>query len=255
MKRVNVGGLMTAAVTLEEMAEIMVNDCKNKSIDQYPKLVFSSNGQGVSLAAQDDNFKKVMHKADIIHADGMSIVRASRLLTNVPLPERCATTDFFHNAARHAINNNLSFYILGGQEGQNKRVVIEIKKIYPDLKIAGRRNGYFNDDDDEKVCDDIVKSGADILWVGLGKPKQEIWSVKNKHRLKGVGWIKTCGGLYGYLAGDEVRAPKFMQKLGAEWLWRAIQSPRRLGWRYLVTNPHAVWAMLVNSSSKAQKVR
>lgn len=248
MKVVTVGGLETAVITLDQMAHRMAIDCKGRPIDSLPKLVFSSNGQGVSLAAKDERFLSAMKSADIIHADGMSVVTASRIFSKTSLPERCATTDFFHNAAREAIRDNLSFYILGGKEEQNKRAVDEMLRLYPGLRIVGRRDGYFDSSNDEEVCADIVSKGTDVLWVALGKPKQEFWCVKNRERLRGVGWVKTCGGLYGYLAGDEKRAPKFLQSIGAEWLWRTALDPRRLGWRYLVTNPHAMWQLFVKTS-------
>lgn len=248
MKTVRIGGLDTAVITLEAMAEKMTDDCLGRDPCSLPKLVFSSNGQGISLAARDRDFYQIMQMADMIHADGMSVVNASRLMTNTPLPERCSTTDFFHNAARAAVKNGLSFYILGGREDQNRRAADAMQRLYPGLKIVGRRNGYFSNEENEAICTEIVASGADVLWVALGKPKQEFWSFQNRDRLRGIGWIKTCGGLFGYLVGDEKRAPYFMQRIGAEWLWRAILSPRRLGWRYLITNPHAMWQMFRHSS-------
>jgi len=243
---VRVGGFATASVSRKQLAEVMVQDCvqaKERGGDWIPKVVFSSNGQGIALAGQDGTFANVMSKADIIHADGMPVVFASRL-TNHPLPERIATTDFFHDAARAAETHGLKFYMLGAKEEQNLAAVETIRQMYPNLHIVGRRNGYFGPDEDEAVCQDIRDSGADVLWVALGKPKQEFWSIRNRENLRGVGWIKTCGGLYGFLAGDAPRAPTWMQALGLEWLFRAIREPSRLAWRYIVTNPYAAYRLV-----------
>lgn len=249
LPRTRIGGFQTVAVTREQLARRMVADCMaardGKSLP--PKLVFSSNGQGIALAGEDPRFMKTMEQADIIHADGMSVVTASRLITRTPLPERIATTDFFHDAAEAACVHGLKFYVLGGRDSQNAAAVDAMRSLYPELQIVGRRDGYFGRDEDEAVCRDIVASGADVLWVGLGKPRQEQWSVDNRHRLAGVGWLKTCGGLYAFLAGDAPRAPGWMQAAGLEWLFRTMKEPRRLAWRYLTTNPKSIYRMVRHS--------
>lgn len=243
---VRVGGLTTASVTREQLAECMVDDClaaRENPETWLPKVVLSSNGQGIALAGKDAEFAAVMDQADIIHADGMPVVFASRI-TQHPLPERIATTDFFHDAARAAEKHGLRFFVLGAKEGQNRAAVAAIKRMYPNVEIVGRRDGYFDASQDEAVCKEIRESKADVLWVALGKPRQEYWAIRNRANLLGVGWIKTCGGLYAFLAGDAPRAPEWMHRVGLEWLYRAIREPRRLGWRYLTTNPYSLYRLL-----------
>jgi bacterial polymer biosynthesis proteins, WecB/TagA/CpsF family len=246
---VMVGGFPTASVSRLELARCMTQDCllARQNRDRWvPRVVFSSNGQGIALAGQDPSFAAVMAQADIIHADGMPVVFASRM-TRDPLPERIATTDFFHDAAREAEAHGLRFFILGAKEEQNLAAVNEIRRLYPKVEIVGRRNGYFSPEEDDAICEDIRESGADVLWVALGKPRQEQWAIKNREKLKGVGWIKTCGGLYAFLAGDAPRAPRLAQALGLEWLYRALQEPKRLGLRYLTTNPYAAYRLLFHT--------
>jgi exopolysaccharide biosynthesis WecB/TagA/CpsF family protein len=214
-----------------------------------PKLIFSSNGQGISLAATSRRFAAAMACADVIHADGMSVVLASHLLTSSPLPERVATTDFFHDAAQAAQDAQISFFLLGGSEEENAAACAAARRLFPRLKIAGRHHGYFPAAENASVCKSVTTSGAEVLWVALGKPRQEFWSIENRERLRGVAWIKTCGGLYAFLAGRRRRAPLWMQNVGLEWMFRGVQEPSRLGWRYLVTNPHAMWRMLVDSNT------
>ncbi|MEP3032886.1 MAG: WecB/TagA/CpsF family glycosyltransferase [Pseudoruegeria sp.] len=240
-----VGGFNTIVVDSLQLADTMLRDCiANRRKEEESKLVFSSNGQGVSLAGTNPDFMKTMEQAHIIHADGMSVVWASRILASKPLPSRVATSDFFYDAAEVAQANGLSFYMFGGSELQNSTAVQAIKKKFPNLKIVGRRHGYFCEQDDEDICREIVESGADVLWVGLGKPLQEEWCVRNKKKLKGIGWIKTCGGLYGFLGGTSRRAPGWLQHIGFEWAFRAALNPRHLLLRYLITNPHAIYRMV-----------
>lgn len=238
-----VGGFQTLRTTRRQLAARMVADCKDRNPSATPKLVFSSNGQGIALAAQDAEFARIMAEADVIHADGMSVVIGSKILTKQPLPERVATTDFFEDAVAEAIANDLSFFFFGGTEEQNARAVDVVRQRYPTLTIAGRRNGYFKAEEEAEICRMVRDSGTDVLWVALGKPLQEKWAVRHRQDLAGVGWIKTCGGLFGHLVGDERRAPKWMQQLGFEWFYRVWQDPKRLGWRYLTTNPYAMWCL------------
>lgn len=251
--RVMVGGLPTVSVTRSQLAEMMAEDClsaRNAAEPVSPKLVFSSNGQGVSLAGMDPDFHATMLQAEWIHGDGQSIVIASKL-TEAPLPERIATTDFFHDAAMMAIRHGLSFFIFGGSERQNEAATAAIRALYPDLRIAGRRNGYFKPEEEEAICREIRESGADVLWVGLGKPLQERWSVRNRSRLNGIAWLKTCGGLYAFLSGEAPRAPEWMQHMGLEWLYRTMKDPKRLAWRYLTTNPHSLYRLLAHTRRRA----
>jgi exopolysaccharide biosynthesis WecB/TagA/CpsF family protein len=88
---------------------------------------------------------------------------------------------------------------------------------------------------------------VDVLWLGLGSPLQESFAVRNRLRLKGVGWIRTCGGMLDYYSGRAPRAPLWMQKAGLEWLFRSAQEPQRLGSRYLRTNLPALYHLLTKT--------
>lgn len=240
-----VGGFTTISCTRAQLADLMVEDCvqaREQRERSAPKLVFSSNGQGIALAGRSASFMDVMSQADVIHADGMPVVFASKR-TEAPLPERIPTTDFFHDAARAAEAAGLRFFMLGATQQQNDAAVAAIHEQYPNLQIVGSHHGYFSDDEDERVCRLIRESHADVVWIALGKPRQEEWCLRNRERLRGVGWLKTCGGLYAFLTGDAPRAPRWMQNTGLEWLFRLMDDPKRLAWRYLWTNPYAFYRL------------
>lgn len=246
VQTVCVGGIETIALKRQQLAELMVRDClaaRKQAAISIPKLVFSSNGQAIALAGRESAFANAMAQADFVTADGMSVVHASHL-TNIKIPERIATTDFFHDAAYAASQSGLKFFILGGKDEENRMAVKAIRYLYPNLHIVGRHHGYFDESMDSHVCNLIRESDADVLWVGLGKPREQYWCIRNKERLAPVAWIKTCGGLYAFLSGSMPRAPQGMQKLGLEWLYRTIKEPRRLLWRYATTNPYAIYRML-----------
>jgi exopolysaccharide biosynthesis WecB/TagA/CpsF family protein len=247
--RVVVGGLRTACVSRRQLGGLMVGDClAARGGKRTPKLVFASNGHAVALAALNADFRRQLEQADMIHADGAPIVFASRLLTRTPVPERSATTDFIFDAADAAEQHGLKFFLLGSTERINARCAESMRKSHPGVEIAGRRNGYFSRDEEARICDEINRSGADVLWVGLGVPLEYEFCLRNKDRLK-VGWIVTCGGCFNFAAGDYLRAPQWMQKAGLEWLHRLWREPKRLFWRYLVTNSIAIAMLLLNTAS------
>jgi len=247
--RVMVGGLRTACVSRRQLGHLMVGDClAARGGRRVPRLVFASNGHAIAMAAMNGEFRRQFGQADLVHADGEPVVVASRLLTATPVPERSATTDFLFDAARAAEQFGLKFYLLGSTERINARAAGNLNQAYPGVELAGRRNGYFSREEEAAICEEINASGADVLWVGLGVPFEYEFCLRNKARLK-VGWIVTCGGCFNFAAGDYLRAPGWMQRNGLEWLFRLLRDPRRLFWRYLITNPVAVAMLLLRTGS------
>jgi N-acetylglucosaminyldiphosphoundecaprenol N-acetyl-beta-D-mannosaminyltransferase len=228
------------------MVALMLDEClAARGTHTNPRLIFTSNGHSISLAATNTEFKRLLDAADLIHADGQPVVMASRL-TRAPIPERTATTDFIHDAAAAARIHGLRFYLLGATEEINIRAAAILARTYPGLIVAGRRNGYFHRGEEEAICEEINHANADVIWVGLGVPFEQAFAVRNKRRLKG-GWLVTAGGCFNFVAGDYKRAPHWMQASGLEWLYRLCREPKRLFWRYAVTNPHAIYLMLTKS--------
>jgi exopolysaccharide biosynthesis WecB/TagA/CpsF family protein len=245
-----IGGLKTACLSRAGMAAQMIGDCMAaRMTGAAPKLIFTSNGHAISLAAMDRGFRALLDAADMIHADGQPVVMASRF-TRAPIPERTATTDFIHDAAAAGRLHGLRFYLLGATEEINARAAEILARDYPGLVIAGRRNGYFKREEEAAICDAINAARPDVIWVGLGVPLEQAFAVRNKGRLAG-GWLVTAGGCFNFVAGDYTRAPAWMQSAGLEWLYRLAREPRRLFWRYAVTNPHALWLMATRSRRDA----
>ena len=208
----------------------------------------SANGQVLALCGKDPAFLDLMLQADQIHADGMPMVLYSRMFTANPLPERVATTDLVHAVARLAEDAGVSFYFLGASEEVNAAAVEAMRKAYPKLVFAGRRNGYFRPEEEEEVVAGINAAKPDILWIGLGVPLEQKFVARNLDRLTGVGVVKTSGGLFDFLSGKNSRAPGWMQSAGLEWAYRAWLEPRRLAMRYLTTNHQAISALIRHSA-------
>lgn len=248
------GGLRTACLTRDEMARLMLADClqARRQTVHPPKLVFASNGHAIALSARDARFRDTFTQADLIHADGQAAVFASRFLTSTPVPERSATTDFIHDAARIGAAHGLRFFLLGATEEANAETARILADTYPGLQIVGRLHGYFSAFDEDEIVDEINLTQPDVIWVGLSVPREYEFSVANRTRLK-AGWLVTCGGCFNFVTGAYARAPAWMQTAGLEWLYRLAREPRRLFWRYAVTNPLAALLLLTRTGTLADR--
>lgn len=248
---VSIGGLPIAVIDRNQSARLMVDlAVSRRASGSPPPVITSANGQVISLCARDPVVRALFLCADLIHADGMPLVFASRLRCRMALPERVATTDLFHDVARQAEATGASFYLLGGTRDVIKEAVANVRAMYPRLAIAGFRHGYSRRDGDEaEVIAGVDAARPDILWIGMGAPLELAFSLRNRERFKNVGLIKTSGGLFDFLSGRNGRAPEWMQSTGLEWLHRLALEPRRLLLRYLTTNPHALYVLLTSHAS------
>ena len=238
-----IGGLPVIKATRAQLGAMMLSDVRAARAGDLalPRFVTSANGSVVAGYHADPALRRVIDSADIVDADGMPLIFASRLFCRDPLTERTATTDFVHDAAALAVKEGIKFYFLGARQGVAARAADYLRSRYPDLQIVGVRHGFFADADIPAICATVRRSGADVLWVGMGTPRQEYFAVKAREHLAGLAWIRTCGGLFDHYGGGVSRAPDWMQATGLEWLYRAAREPLRLGVRYLVTNPRAVY--------------
>jgi exopolysaccharide biosynthesis WecB/TagA/CpsF family protein len=244
-----VGGIATARLSRTELAARMALDsqCARTGLLKYPRVVSSSNGFVIAAYHRRGALHDALQQADIIDADGMPLVVASRLFCERPLAERVATTDFVHDAAEVAVRDGLNFYFLGAKPGVAENAADNLRRLHPGLSVVGVRHGYFSESEVPGICEEIRASRADVLWVGLGSPRQETFAVDNREHLRGLAWIRTCGGLFDHYDGTSRRAPAWMQTAGLEWLFRASREPVRLGIRYLWTNPIAVYHLVTNT--------
>lgn len=200
------------------------------------------NAAKIVAANRDERLKQVLLEADLVTADGMSVVWASRFLGQ-PLKERVTGIELFQRLVGHAARRGLSVYFLGAQEESVRGVVELFRNKYPSLRIAGYRNGYFEESESQSVCEAIRLGAADLLFVALGSPNQEYWIASNVERT-GVRFAMGVGGSFDHLSGLARRAPRGMQRSGLEWLYRLVRQPRRLWRRYLIGNSTFIWLIV-----------
>lgn len=207
---VHIGGFDIATASRDQLTLAMLGDCRAwraTGTPASPRLIFDANGHALSLRETDRDYREAVSQGDVIHADGGFLVTLSRLKER-QIAERSAGTDMIHDFAQKAVEEGLSFYLLGGTEAVNAKCTEQLQANYPGLRIAGRRHGYFSEEEEPEVIEEINRARPDILWVGLGKPKEQIFSVKWKPHLRAC-WLVTCGGCYNYITG--VRCQSFSE--------------------------------------------
>jgi N-acetylglucosaminyldiphosphoundecaprenol N-acetyl-beta-D-mannosaminyltransferase len=245
--RISLGGLRLAVLDIEQTANFMIGMVFPERCVARPLYLTSANGEVLARCSTEPMTDRLFRSADLINADGQPLVTVSRFKSKTPLPERVATTDLFHVVARKAAAARLTFYMFGADEEENALAVANVRKMYPDLQIVGQSHGYLKGDALRAKVDEINALAPDYLWVALGVPYEQAFVEEYTPRLSNVGVIKTSGGLFNFLSGSRARAPRWMQVAGLEWAWRIWLEPRRLFWRYLTTNPRALY-LLFNKS-------
>ncbi|NLT39833.1 MAG: WecB/TagA/CpsF family glycosyltransferase [Clostridiales bacterium] len=186
--------------------------------------VVTPNPEIVFAARKDEKYAEVISKADLVLADGIGVVYASKILGGTPL-QRNPGFEFAESMLLYAAGNALPVYLLGGKAGVAEAAAENLKKKYPGLVICGTRDGYFLPG--EPVAEDIARSGAALVFVCLGFPKQEFWMAENRYKT-GAALHIGLGGTLDIFAGNLRRAPESWQKRGLEWLYRLLKEPRRI---------------------------
>jgi N-acetylglucosaminyldiphosphoundecaprenol N-acetyl-beta-D-mannosaminyltransferase len=221
-----------------------------KSIDQNKKIVYMDiNADKVVTIYKDPNMQKYVDEADIVNPDGMAVFWASKFLGK-PLKERIAGVDLFVELIKVSAEKGYRIYFLGAKQEVIELMIEKIRREYGDSVIGGYRNGYFSEEDEENICNEINKSNSQLLFLGITSPKKEYFIERNKDKLN-VNFIMGVGGSFDVVSGKIKRAPLIMQKLGLEWLFRIYQEPKRLWKRYAKTNPIFIYIVLKERFSKS----
>ena len=221
MDKVNKLGVNVDCVTNEEaLDKVMAMLSEDKD-----HAVFTPNSEIILMAHKDAEFCGLLNSADLLTADGIGVVYASRILKK-PLPERVAGYDVACKVIDKIAETGHRLYLFGGKPGVAEQAAENLKKQYPFLNIVGMHNGYFKPEETPEIIDDINASGADLLFVCLGAPAQEKWISANRDKLC-CRVMMGIGGSLDVFAGVAERAPEIWCRMGLEWLYRLIKEPWR----------------------------
>lgn len=243
-KRVAFMGTYIDALTLEETIERMLKIIENRKPTQHVVL----NANKINLLYHDQKLKEIINHCGLINADGQSIVWADRLF-NKAVPERVTGIDLFQRLIDEAAEKQLAVYYLGAEKEVVEKVVQTHRTQYPNLKIAGYKDGYFNRANSYDVAREISQSKPDILFMAVPSPEKEYW-LNEYSQILNIPLLVGVGGSFDVIAGKTKRAPERYQKLGMEWFYRLIQEPRKMYKRYFIGNLMFIYYVFIEKGKK-----
>ncbi len=201
---------------------------------ENPARLAFVNPDCLNIAYTHAEYRDVLQASDRVLPDGIGIHVGCRLL-GTSLKANVNGTDLFPRLCERSAQTGQSIYLLGARPGIAAAAAEAMQTKYPGLPIAGARDGYFSEEEEASVIDEINASGASMLLVAFGVPRQELWLARNHDRLR-IPVQMGVGGLFDFYSGRIQRAPQWLRELGMEWSWRLLQEPGRMWRRYLVGN-------------------
>ncbi len=229
-KRTKIIGVNIDSLTMQETVKLVEKYIKTKT----PLHLMGVNADKINEAKKDSYMQKIVNSCGIINADGASVILASKYLKK-ELPERVAGIDLMQELVKLCSKKNYSVYLLGAKEEIVQETGKVLKQAYKNLHIVGIHNGYFKESEWNDISEELKIKNPDIVFVGITSPIKEyliefLQNNGNNSVFMGV------GGSFDVISGNIPRAPKWMQKMNLEWLFRMLNEPKRLFKRYFVGN-------------------
>ncbi len=225
------------AVTMDETLALVEGYMAEPRLHQIATV----NPEFVMAAQSDDEFRRVLAAADLCLPDGVGLLYAARRYGR-RLPERVPGSELVYRLAERATARGWPLFLLGAAPGVAEAAAVVLQARYPGLPIAGTYAGSPDPAEDDALVRRVNESGAALLFVAYGAPKQDKWIARNRTALTGVRVAVGVGGSLDFVTGRAVRAPRWLQRLGLEWLHRLVREPWR--WRRMLALPRFAWRVL-----------
>ncbi len=223
MDKVNILGVRVDMVNIPQAADRIMDFLDE---DKF-HAVFTPNSEIIMRAYKEPEFAGLLNRAELLTADGIGVVYASKILKK-PIRERAAGYDIARQVLANINDTGHKLFLFGGKPGVAEEAKDKLITEYPKLNIVGIRNGYFGNDEEEEIVEQINNSGAELIFVCLGAPKQEEWIDRYRSALK-ARVAMGIGGSLDVFAGRVERAPEIFRKTGMEWFYRLCKEPWRIG--------------------------
>ncbi len=201
------------------------------------KRLMYVNAHVVNQSLGNPALAAALRRADLVYCDGYGVRLAARVL-DLPIPHRMTGADWIWDLAALCKRSGQSIYLLGSEPPIAREAAARLRRMHPGLSVAGSHHGHFalGSPHNERVIEDIRAQAPDIVLVGMGTPKQELWVDRYAERLDGA-LVWTVGALFDYVSGRTPRAPHWLSDNGLEWIFRLGVEPTRMWRRYLIGNP------------------
>ena len=241
MKKENILGVDLSVTTYEDLKKNIEKDIKNN----HKSFIVAINSEKIMKAREDNDLKELLNKADYQIPDGYGVIMASKIRKG-NIRSRITGIDCMEMLCELSNEKHYKIFMYGAKKEIVETAKEKITEKYPNINIVGTMDGY--EKDQNKIIKKINASKADIIFVALGSPKQELWITGNMDKLcpkiyQGV------GGSFDVFSGNIKRAPKWMQNHGLEWLYRLIKEPKRIGRQLKLVK----FIMLILFSKKKEK--
>lgn len=239
-KKFDVFGVQISATTYDEALAAVMKAAKARR----SATVTHISSHGLTTAARDPKFREVINSFDIAAPDGQPVRWSLKWFHKQLLPDRCYGPELMIRLCRAAAVEGVSIYLYGSSPQVLELLSENLKHECLGLKIAGVESPPFREltaDEEKAAIDRINESGAGLIFIGLGCPRQDVFAAKHKHAIKGV--QLAVGAAFDFHAGNKKMAPRWMQRHGLEWFFRLTQEPTRLWKRYLAI--HTTFALLL----------
>lgn len=219
-------------LSMDELIKIVISDkCNNIVVVNVAVLV---------MCQRDRKFLDVVNSADIVTVDSVPLLWALKFL-GYDIEEKLSGPDIFRRLLELASDERYNVYFLGTRQEILEKMIVNLKNLFPKLNIVGYRDGFFKNDEEEKIIKEVNSLKTDMLFLGIPSPaKERFINNKNLKCMLSMG----VGGVFDIEAGLVKRAPLWMQKKGLEWSYRLMQEPRRLWKRYLITNSIFIYIVI-----------
>jgi exopolysaccharide biosynthesis WecB/TagA/CpsF family protein len=231
--------IMTPPATLSLFNFNIINDSATNALtsifDGTRQTVAFLNAHCINVSAKDATYRWALKRATALLPDGSGLQLAARIHGS-KFAENLNGTDLFPHIMQKAADCGSKIFLFGSLPGVAEKAARNAKAHVPGLEIAGTRHGFFAPDEEADIIDAINASGADVVLVALGVPRQDVWIARNRHRLN-ARVVFGVGAQFDFWAGRVSRAPMLLRKLGMEWVWRLAIEPRRMFTRYILGNP------------------
>ncbi len=234
--KVNLLGANIDALTMEKTVEKVAGFIRSGR----PHWIITINPEFLYRAQFERKLLDLANRADLITPDGMGIVWACRL-AGYATPERVTGTDLMLRLLEMSASEGWRVYLVGAAPGVAEAAAEKLRSAHPGLRVVGTQHGYFKDNEENEVAKEIKKAGPELLFVGLGAPKQEQW-IDRYVEETGAAAAIGVGGSFDVVAGRVRRAPQWVRRLNLEWLYRLLKEPSR--WRRQLVLPLFAWLVI-----------
>lgn len=236
---------VSQAEALDRIMEIIAQ--RRTSGNTLPcQQLITVNPEFVMAAQHNPDFRQAINAAALVVADGIGVVWATRYL-KAPTPERITGVDTLVELAKHCAASGYRLYLLGAAPGIAEEAAARLQELAPGLQIAGTYAGSPAHAEEDEIIERVHAAHADVLCVAYGAPAQDLWIYRNLSRLPAALAV-GIGGAYDFISGRQQRAPRLMQRLGIEWLYRLYREPWR--WRRMLALPRFAFRVVLKGRAR-----